>query len=192
MFNVPENIEVKEFFERVVPETIGPLLRDNPVKGMEGTEFRLQFNITGEGGGIYSIKVKDGKEMEVVSGGISEPHIEIEISEKNWREAITGKVEGVMDIFFSPQRASRNQFEALKNIKGVMIAEFDRDYESPFFVKLKFNNAEAPQVKFKLRLSDYIAIIKGQLDRVNAFMMGKIRIEGDMGFAMKLNQLMTT
>jgi sterol carrier protein 2 len=37
---------------------------------------------------------------------------------------------------------------------------------------------------------DLVAIVGGSLDPMNAFFMGKIQVEGDMGLAMKLQQLL--
>ena len=37
---------------------------------------------------------------------------------------------------------------------------------------------------------DLVAIVGGSLDAMNAFFMGKIQVEGDLGLAMKLQQLL--
>jgi putative sterol carrier protein len=37
---------------------------------------------------------------------------------------------------------------------------------------------------------DFNAILKGELNPMGAFMSGKIKIEGDMGLAMKLQSLL--
>ena len=37
---------------------------------------------------------------------------------------------------------------------------------------------------------DFVAIREGQLDGMQAFMMGKIEVEGDMGLAMKLQEVL--
>jgi len=41
-----------------------------------------------------------------------------------------------------------------------------------------------------LSLDDLESIVAGELDATSAFMQGKLRIEGDMGVAMKLSQVM--
>lgn len=38
----------------------------------------------------------------------------------------------------------------------------------------------------KISLDDFIAMTQGELDGTSAFMSGKLKIEGDMGIAMKL------
>ena len=37
---------------------------------------------------------------------------------------------------------------------------------------------------------DLVGIVDGSLDPMNAFFMGKLQVEGDMGLAMKLQQLL--
>jgi len=38
----------------------------------------------------------------------------------------------------------------------------------------------------KISMADFIAMTQGELDGTTAFMMGKLKVEGDMGLAMKL------
>ncbi|HZD25910.1 MAG TPA: SCP2 sterol-binding domain-containing protein [Alphaproteobacteria bacterium] len=38
----------------------------------------------------------------------------------------------------------------------------------------------------KLSLADFAALVNGELDAATAFMMGKLKVEGDMGIAMRL------
>ena len=39
--------------------------------------------------------------------------------------------------------------------------------------------------------SDFLSIVNGKLNPQMAFMMGKLKIQGDMGLAMKLQQILT-
>lgn len=50
------------------------------------------------------------------------------------------------------------------------------------------DDAEA-QCTVKLGLDDFGKLMSGKLDPTTAFMMGKLKIEGDMGVAMKLGSL---
>ncbi len=42
----------------------------------------------------------------------------------------------------------------------------------------------------KVSLEDLTAIVGGELDPTGAFMQGKLQVEGDMGVAMKLGQVL--
>jgi putative sterol carrier protein len=48
---------------------------------------------------------------------------------------------------------------------------------------------EKPNVNFKLSSADWLAITSGKLNPMNAFMTGKMKMDGDMGLAMKVQSL---
>ncbi|GHO45548.1 SCP2 sterol-binding domain-containing protein [Ktedonospora formicarum] len=48
---------------------------------------------------------------------------------------------------------------------------------------------EKPDVTFTIKDTDLIALIGGQLDAMNAFMAGKVKVAGDMMLAMRLQGL---
>lgn len=51
----------------------------------------------------------------------------------------------------------------------------------------KVTNEDQPtDCTMKIGMDDFIAMTQGELDGMTAFMMGKLKIEGDMGIAMKL------
>jgi putative sterol carrier protein len=52
------------------------------------------------------------------------------------------------------------------------------------------NDDKPAQCTIKMSLDDFKAMAAGQLDGMTAFMTGKLKIEGDMGVAMKLQGLM--
>jgi len=51
--------------------------------------------------------------------------------------------------------------------------------------------ASSPNVTFSTSVNDYLAIINGDLNPVNAFMQGKVRVQGDVALAMKMQNLFT-
>ena len=48
------------------------------------------------------------------------------------------------------------------------------------------NDANEADCTLKISLDDFVAMTQGELDGTSAFMSGKLKIEGDMGIAMKL------
>ncbi|MGC8901636.1 MAG: SCP2 sterol-binding domain-containing protein [bacterium] len=185
---IPGDISVKRYFEEIVPQLFADELKSHPVQGMEGIDFKLQFTVTGENGGTYSVIVKNGSELQVKEGDIHDAHVSFELNEKDWRDSITGK-EGagtVMDMFFNPSLLNRSKYDALVGVKGAMNLVLARESGEPFKAKLKFNNTEIPTTTISMKASEYAAMLKGQLNPVTAFMSGKLKITGDMGLAMKL------
>ena len=51
------------------------------------------------------------------------------------------------------------------------------------------NDDKAADCTIKMDFADFTDMIGGKLDGMTAFMTGKLKIEGDMGVAMKLSQL---
>ena len=51
------------------------------------------------------------------------------------------------------------------------------------------NDDKAADCTIKMEFADFDDLINGKLDGMTAFMTGKLKIEGDMGVAMKLQQL---
>lgn len=49
--------------------------------------------------------------------------------------------------------------------------------------------AEKPDVTFSMDAADFIKMVRGELQPVVAFMQGKLRLQGDMNKAMKLQEL---
>jgi putative sterol carrier protein len=52
------------------------------------------------------------------------------------------------------------------------------------------NDDNAAQCTVKMKLSDLDDMIAGKLDPMAAFSLGKLQLEGDLGVAMKLGNLM--
>jgi putative sterol carrier protein len=48
------------------------------------------------------------------------------------------------------------------------------------------NDDNEADCTLKISLDDFVAMTQGELDGTSAFMSGKLKIEGDMGIAMKL------
>jgi putative sterol carrier protein len=190
--NVEPDVSVKKFFEEIIPSIFKETLAQTPPSpDMAGTEFRIQFNITGEKGGVYAIVVKDAKEMQVVPGGIPDPMIEITLTESDWRRSITSKVGGVLTMFFDPKTRTRNKYNSLLETKGKFHLELSVEGGEPFNAILRFNKSDAPEVKLMMSAQDYAAMMRRELNSTMAFMQGRLKFKGDMGFLMKLQSFMT-
>lgn len=188
---IKEDIGVKEYFTEIVPHMFKDIVGQSYVSGMEGTTFTVQFDIQGESLQTYSLVVKDAKDLDVVEGAVENPMIRVELSEDVWRKAATGKLEGAMETFTDmSQMANRSRYDKLVGTKGTMSLELDTGEASPVKINVIFNGADSPRTVFKASLEDWGKIARGEMAGPTAYMSGKLKIEGDMMFAMSLGNLM--
>lgn len=50
--------------------------------------------------------------------------------------------------------------------------------------------ASNPSLTISAEAADYVALFNGQLNPMNAFMLGKLKVKGDMALAMRLQKLL--
>jgi len=51
---------------------------------------------------------------------------------------------------------------------------------------------DAPTLTLNAAADDFIKVVNGEMAAMNAFMMGKLKVKGDMGLAMKFQQIFPT
>jgi putative sterol carrier protein len=183
---IPENVGVKEYFDEYVPKVFAEQVGGGAVLGMEGTEVKLQFDVNGSS---YGLVVKDAKDLEVKEGALDDPTVKLAMSEDVFRRAVTGKLEGATDTFTDVSQINRNRYDQLVATKGTLILDLATPDGQSAEVKVTFNGADTPETTFRCSVEDWVAMSTGELAGPTAFMSGKLKIEGDMPFAMSLASL---
>jgi len=82
-----------------VPNQFKEITAGANLSSLAGKEVHLQFNINDQ---KYCLKIKDGTNLEVVKGGVDKPLLTMSLSEQVFLDAITGKIEGMIDRFTDP------------------------------------------------------------------------------------------
>ena len=188
------DISIEEYFEQRIPEIFTEQVANSPVMGMANTVARVQFDITSKDGAkhTYSVIIKDAKELVVVPGPVSEAMVRVLLSEGDWREAVTGELSGAADMFTDmKQMANRGRYDQLKELKGKLMIDLSRSGRENVDMEIVFNGAQTPASTFKCSLDDWAKMSKGELSGMSAFMEGKLKIEGDMAFALSLSALVS-
>jgi putative sterol carrier protein len=189
MPEVSENVTVKEYFEEVVPQIFEEEMSKQAISGMEGTEFTVEFDIEGKS---YGLNISDAKSLKVFEGPLDNPMLKVKLNEDTWRKAVTGKIPGAMDMFMDMgQMANRRRYDTLASTKGAIDVELGMPDGNTEQLSITFNGSESPKVIFKAALEDWAKVSSGEIPGPTAFMSGKLKIDGDMSFAMALGNLMT-
>ncbi len=84
-----EPVPVEHFFEEM-PSRFLP----DRAKGVEAT---VSYNITGRGGGKWTIRIKDGH-MTLEEGILKDPRVYIIARDRDYHDIVTGKVDGVTAV----------------------------------------------------------------------------------------------
>jgi len=185
LFNAPKDVTVDGFFKDVVPKQFGELVKGKDFFGMAGKDFTLQFDVSGK---KYCLLIKGGSNLEMVAGGVAKPMLTLCLSEDDFRKAITGQAEGVIDRFSDPFAvADMNLYSQLQVTKGKLDVELDG---GAMKFSMIFNGEASPEAKIKLGLTDWVAMQKKETNGQNLFMAGKMGFDGDMVFLMSLNNLL--
>lgn len=186
-FNVPDDVTVEDFYKNYVPRQFEQITESLDVSAMEGKEFTLQFDI---GDKKYCLRVTSGKNLEVIEGGIESPMLALALSESDWRDAVTGKLEGLLDRFTGPGQVSDTQrYNRLLATKGTLYLELTKDDGTVMPITMRFNGQDKPSVTMRLSLADWVAMQKKQVNGQVLFMSGRMKATGDMVFLMSLQQL---
>lgn len=181
---VPESVTPEQFFEQLLPLGFAAQAQTGATPQ---ASFVLGYAVTGDGGGGWIVTVADGK--MTARKGSGESNLAFALSIDDWRDAVLGRNGAQLALLLPAQRPGRpdNSARALA-LKGTLALELGRDGD-PFKVEMCFNNAATPRTIMRMKLADYLAMNEGKLNGQEAFMTGKLRVEGDLAFLMQIAAL---
>ena len=94
------------------------------------------------------------------------------------------------------QMAANLNTDAAKGMNSTIQFNLSGDSGGQWYVSIKDGKAEvtkgtasAPNMTLSMSAQDYVDMIMGKLNGQMAFMTGKLRIAGDMGLALRMQQL---
>ncbi len=187
-FDVADNVSVDEFFKDAIPKQFKDMIAGADMSALSGKEFKLQFNVDGK---KYCLDIKNGDSVEIIEDGVEKPVLEISIGESDWRDAVTGKLEGVIDRFIDPsQLANAEVLATLTSTTGALNLELAKPDGAALSFSLIFNGNPSPEAGLNLALEDWVSMQKGETDGQALVMSGKMNFTGDMMFLMGLQSLM--
>jgi putative sterol carrier protein len=180
----PADVTPQQFFEELMPAGY----RAQREAGIAlPADLTVQYHLEGDGGGCWHVRMA-GEEITIVAGE-ADADLLVRLSVEDWADAVHGR-NGADLVLVVPQgRPGRPDASGrAKMLKGTVEIELTREGE-PFRARTTFGGADQPRTILRSKIADYVAIQQGRLNGQEAFMTGKVRIEGDMAFMMQVAML---
>lgn len=171
--------KVSQFFEEILPAGFAAQQAENPTT----EEATLQYRVTGDGGGEWTVSIAGGK--MTVSPGSASALLTITLSAQDLLDALNSRNGAVPALVVPPQRRSGSS-GAVRALRGTMALSLTRAEADPFKLEMCFNGAATPRTEMTISIADQVAIQEGRMNGQEAFMTGKMRVQGDMGFLMQV------
>ena len=168
------------FFEELLPQGFAAQAAETP----NPEDVVLQYNVSGDGGGQWTVKIAGGK-MTVDRGATAPALMTLSLSASDLLDAINSRNGAVPGLIIPEQRPGASS-GAVKALRGTMALNLTRPTADPFKLEMMFNGAAQPRTEMTIPLSDHLLIQEGKMNGQEAFMTGKMRVTGDMGFLMQV------
>lgn len=182
---LPDSVTPQQFFEELMPMGFAAQVQSGATVPKE---FTMNYRVVGPGGGEWLITIADGQMTSRKGGG--EAIVTYTISEEDWRDAVLGRDGSSVSLIVPPSRPGRPDTSGrAKALKGTMALELAREGRDPAKVEVSFNGAATPRTVVKMKMPEYVAMQEGRLNGQEAFMTGKMKIEGDLAFLMQIATL---
>lgn len=183
---VAEDVTPEQFFEELLPAGYAAQREAGEAVPQD---FTLQYRVTGAGGGDWVVAIAGGQ-MTARKGTAADANLTFTLPIDVWRDVVLGRDGATMAVILPQRRPGRPDNSArAKQLKGTMAVELAREGKDPLKVEMTFNGAAAPRTVMQIKLGDYVAMQEGRLNGQEAFMTGKMKVQGDMAFLMQLAAL---
>lgn len=200
-------ISAQEFMEGWFPKAFADEELPEPTREVELT---LGVRLTGAGGGDWLFHLKRG-ELRVEAGSIESATFALIQSLEDWRSCLWGERGGAFGrqaaLLFQPRAATRAAtasesgsppplspalIASLQTLKGVLRMVVTEGEGGEWKVDFKLGAGpvpEAPTTTVTINAADAAAMERGELDPGQAFVSGRLRVAGDLGFLLQMQAI---
>jgi len=172
-----------EYFTQIVPRQLTAALEGASDDVAGQPELTAVYEITGEGGGIYSLRAM-GTRIEVLPQSLPEADMYTTMTIEDWRKGFASN--GALDPFVD--YICRNKVAVVKSLKGKVYLELERS-DGSWQSATTFGGAAEPEVTLRMVADDYAAMMRGELNGQMAFLTGKLTFEGSLPLLMQVGAL---
>lgn len=198
----PHAIPPREFFEDWLPRAFEE--SDWPVLSA-GVDVTLGVKLLGEEGGEWVFRIVEGG-LEVRAEPRKEAPLSVVQPVEHWRGALwegrggafgrqaaalfrPGALQEGGAAQASPLAPTPAALAALQRLQGLLRLRVTGEEAGDWHVDLKLGPGELPEeptTTVEIERDDAVALERGELDPVQAFLSGRIRVLGDMGLVLQL------
>jgi len=160
--------------------------------GMRGVTTSLVVRVTGDGGGTFHLNIDDGRLTP--GDAATHPVLLTLVQDRRGFDRLIADAEdsalgflGGLTGLASEMKLTRARTEALAGVTGTLL--FSVGGDDGFALTTHFGAGEPndpPDTSILVDPAVYAELREGRLDAQNAFMGGKLEIEGDMQLAMQV------
>lgn len=181
---MPEVINPTAYFTQAIPQQYATALEAAPAGVADQSPLTAVFEITGAGGGTFSLR-SAGKQVEVQPDHqIEAPDLRVIMSFDDWHTLASS---GATDIFVN--YVERGKVAVVKGLKGNVQLELTRSDGSLWYSTLVFGGQADPALTLMMSNDDYRAMLSGDLNSQMAFLTGKLKFEGSLPLLMQIGAL---
>jgi hypothetical protein len=191
----------KTFFAERFPAQLNRVLAEQEqaassaqraLEEMRAVDASIGFEVRGPGGGSWFVDVERGR-SRAVDAPSHPPFLQIAIDREHfeplWREAgdnVLGFLGGVSGLG-APIKLTRGRVEQIAALDGTLGFELTGEGGFRLLARLGAGApSEPPQTSIRVDAAAYRELRSGALAPQDAFLAGKIAVEGDMQLAMQL------
>jgi len=190
----PSDIAPQTFFEEWLPGEYRKLVDATDSKPAP-PDTTVVFKLAGEGGGDWTITVKDG-ELDGAAGAAETADFIFALSTVDWRAIIVGEdgapqlIPGDANPMDALLAADASVQQALAAVSGTVIFNVTEFNGRTFVLKLSFKGAAEPEATITVDTDTLAQMRSGAMAPPQAYFAGKIQLGGDVTFAMQLGMAM--
>lgn len=183
----------KEFFETDVPK-LHAQVKDQISEAQKAVEFTVGVNLTGDGGGAWTLHISGG-ELTVTPGLGDGRDLTVHMDVAHWRAAMHGST-GISAAGLNPENFDFSRLKPelaarVKQMNGNLAVQIKDGDDEVFSVMVQFgaNAPETPTATISMQEADAALMREGKMLPQQAFMAGKMKVTGDMNLVMQVGAL---
>ena len=160
--------------------------------GMRAVAATIRFDVRGEGGGVFIVNIEDGRSSAGDSAA-QPPFLSIALDRSHYeplfKEAgdnVLGFLGGISGMG-APIKLTQFRVKQIAEVGGTLLFELTGEGGFRLLARLGEGDPSEPaDTTIRVDTAAYRELRAGKLEPQDAFMAGKIQVEGDMQRAMQL------